>query len=152
MDMFDEAQALCGMIQMLGLTQEEVAKRLGVSQSYIANKIRLLRFSPYVREQIRISGLSERHARALLRLQGDEDILFYVKKIKEEALTVQTTEELVDAQLSHTEGGGVADAVSLLEQVIRSYADAIHQRGVRIKKVVEENDGSTTLSLTLEAI
>ena len=152
MDMFEEAQALCGMIQMLGLTQDEVAKRLGVSQSYIANKIRLLRFSPTVREQIRCSGISERHARALLRLQNDTDILFLVNKIKEEGLTVQTTEELVDAQIALCDGAGITGAVTLIERVMYSYTDAIHQKGVRIKKVVEESEGAVTLSYTVARI
>lgn len=151
MDMFEEAQALCGMIQMLGLTQDEVAKKLGVSQSYIANKLRLLRFSERVREQIRTGELSERHARALLRLHEDEDILLFIGKIKRESLTVQMTEELVEAHLSLCEGGGLSDVVALIERVVHAYTETIHQRGVRIKKVVEEGDGCTTLSFTLEA-
>ena len=152
MDMFEEAQALCGMIQMLGLTQEEVAKRLGVSQSYIANKLRLLKFSQRTREQIRTGELSERHARALLRLHEEEDILFFIKKIKEESLTVQTTEELIEAHLALDDGGGLSEVVALIERVVHAYSDTIHQRGVRMRKVVEERDGCTTLEFTLEAI
>ena len=152
MDMFEEAQALFGMIQMLGLTQEEVAKRLGVSQSYIANKLRLLRFSQRIREQIRAGQLSERHARALLRLHDDEDILFFIKKIKEDSLTVQTTEELVEAHLALLSSGGISDVVALIERVIHSYTETIRERGVRLKKTVEEGDGCATLSFRLEAI
>ena len=150
MDMFEEAQALCGMIQMLGLTQEEVAKKLGVSQSYIANKLRLLRFSPKAREQIQAGELSERHARALLRLQDEEDILFFIRKIKDESLTVQTTEDLVEAHLALTEGGGLSEVVALIERLVHAYGDTIHQRGVRVRKVVEEGERTVTLSFTLE--
>ena len=152
MDMFDEAQALCGMIQMLGLTQDEVAKRLGVSQSYIANKLRLLKLSPEVRERIRQGELSERHARALLRLSDERDILFLIDKIREDRLTVQSTEELVDAHLALACGGGVSEVAELIERVVRSYTEAIRDKGVKMRRVVEENGERATLTFTLEAI
>lgn len=152
MDMFEEAQALCGMIQMLGLTQEEVARKLGVSQSYIANKLRLLKFSQRAREQIRQGELSERHARALLRLHEEEDVLFFIRKIKEESLTVQMTEELVEAHLALTEGGGLSEVVALIERLVHAYTETIHQRGVRLKKVVEEGADGVSLTYTLQRI
>lgn len=152
MDMFDEARSLSGMIEMLGLTQDEVAKRLGVSQSYIANKLRLLKFSDAVREKIRKTHVSERHARALLRLCREEDILFFLDKIREDSLTVQCTEELVDAHLSVGDGGNVYEVVALIERVIHAYTETVCSQGVRMKKVVEEKDGAATLTLTLEAI
>lgn len=152
MDMFEEAQALYGMIQMLGLTQDEVARKLGVSQSYIANKLRLLKFSPRVREKIREGNLSERHARALLRLSLEEDILFLIEKIREDALTVQSTEEIVEAHLALFAGGGMADVVALIERVVHSYTETVHNKGFKIRKVVEEGDGEMTLTFTLQAI
>ena len=152
MDMFEEAQALSGMIQMLGLTQDEVAKKLGVSQSYIANKLRLLKFSPSVREKIRESGLSERHARALLRLPHDEDILFFVEKIRGDSLTVQSTEELVDAHLAFSDSSDISEVALLIERVVGSYMETIYSRGIRLKKIVEQGEDVATLTFHLEAI
>ena len=152
MDMFEEAQALCGMIQMLGLTQDEVARKLGVSQSYIANKLRLLKFSSRVREKIREGNLSERHARALLRLSCEEDILFLIEKIREDALTVQSTEEIVEAHLAFFAGGGMSDVAALIERVVHSYTETIHNKGFKVRKVVEEGEGEMTLTFTLQAI
>ena len=65
---FEEALAYQDVIQRFGLTQEELASLLGRQQSTIANKLRLLRLPPAVRDRIVAAGLSERHARALLRL------------------------------------------------------------------------------------
>ena len=74
MDMFDEAKAIRSTMELCHLTQGELARQLGVSQSYVANKLRLLKFSEKMTEKIRSSGISERHARALLRLvESDTD-------------------------------------------------------------------------------
>ena len=74
MDMFDEARAIRSTMELCHLTQGELARQLGVSQSYVANKLRLLKFSQKMTEKIRSSGISERHARALLRLiESDTD-------------------------------------------------------------------------------
>ena len=72
MDMFDEARAIRSTMELCHLTQSELARQLGVSQSYVANKLRLLKFSEKMAEKIRAAGLSERHARALLRLIESE--------------------------------------------------------------------------------
>ena len=150
MDMFEEANALLGMIRMLSLTQEEIAGRLGVSQSYVANKLRLLRFSPTVREKILAKGLSERHARALLRIEDEQAILSLIDQIEKDALTVQSTEELVEALLSLREKGGVIETVCLIERLVYSYMNTIRGLGVRIRKTVEEKEGVATLTFTVE--
>ena len=66
MDMFDEARAIKSTMQLCHLTQSELARQLGVSQSYVANKLRLLKLPEKVRRQILDCGLCERHARLLL--------------------------------------------------------------------------------------
>ena len=96
MNMFDEARALSGMLKMRGMTQAEIAKKLGVSQSYIANKIRLLKLSDKVQQKILDTGLCERQARQLLRLDAEEDILLAIEKIHESKLTVLEGEAVVD--------------------------------------------------------
>ena len=72
MNMFDEARALSGTIKMRGISQSEMAKMLGVSQSYIANKLRLLTLDDGLKAKICESNLTERHARAILRLRDAE--------------------------------------------------------------------------------
>ena len=96
MNMFDEARALRGMISMRNMTQGEIARKMGVSQSFVANKLRLLKFSEEIQGMILSFGLSERHARALLRLDDEHTIAEMAKKIRERGLTVAQSEAMVD--------------------------------------------------------
>ena len=66
---FEEAEAIRRLMDEWGVTQLEVAQRLGKAQSTVANKLRLLRLAPELRRRILAAGLTERHARALLRLE-----------------------------------------------------------------------------------
>ncbi len=68
---FEEAEGMRRVTELLGLTQEQLAEKLGKSQSAVANKMRLLQLSPYLREKILSARLSERHARALLSVEGE---------------------------------------------------------------------------------
>ena len=72
LDCWEEAQAIARLISRYGLCQEEAARRLGRAQPTVANKLRLLRLPEDVRALLRENGLTERHARALLRLQDPE--------------------------------------------------------------------------------
>ena len=83
------------LIRRYGLTQEEAANRLGKSQSTIANKLRLLRLTYEEQEWIVNAGLSERHARALLRIEDDALRHEALSKIISENLNTSQTDELV---------------------------------------------------------
>ena len=72
LDCWEEAQAIARLISRYGLSQEEAARRLGRAQPTVANKLRLLRLPEDVRALLRENGLTERHARALLRHQDPE--------------------------------------------------------------------------------
>lgn len=72
LDCWEEAQAIARLISRYGLSQEDAARRLGRAQPTVANKLRLLRLPEDVRALLRENGLTERHARALLRLQDPE--------------------------------------------------------------------------------
>ena len=92
---FEEAEGFKVLIEQFGMTQEEVAKKVGKSQSMVANKIRILRLSPKVRNEISTEILSERHLRALIRVEKEEDQLLLLEKIYENNLNVKQTEELI---------------------------------------------------------
>ena len=92
---FEEARGISRLIRRYGLTQEQAADKLGKTQSTIANKLRLLKLSSEEQEWIENAGLTERHARALLRID-DEDIRREVlSKIISDNLNVSQTEALV---------------------------------------------------------
>ena len=93
---FDEAAAIEKLISYYGLTQEEAASKLGKAQSTIANKLRILRLTASERDIIAKFNLTERHARALLRLGSAEDRLFILEKVAKLNLNVEKTEVLID--------------------------------------------------------
>ena len=109
MSMFDEARSLQIMMKMRGLSQGEVAKMLGTSQSYVANKLRLLGLDEELQMKIVATGLTERHARALLRL--DEKLRpEALDKICERRLTVRESEALVDFMNTHNLANEIGNA------------------------------------------
>ena len=98
-DFFEEAEGLARLLAEQNLTQEQAAATLGKTQSTIANKLRLLKLDPGLRAKIRKAGLTERHARALLRLpEGAAPTA--LSRILSQKLTVAATDRLVDRLLS----------------------------------------------------
>lgn len=93
---FEEATAIEKLIEFYGLTQEEAASKLGKAQSTVANKLRILRLSDTERDMISKFNLTERHARALLRLGSAQERLFLLEKIVKNKLNVEKTELLID--------------------------------------------------------
>lgn len=98
--MFEEARGILKLMRRYGFTQEETAKRLGKSQSSIANKLRLLRLTYEEQEWIVNSGLTERHARALLRIDNEEMRREALSKIVAEGLNTRQTDDLVNQMIN----------------------------------------------------
>ncbi|HIW58077.1 MAG TPA: ParB/RepB/Spo0J family partition protein [Firmicutes bacterium] len=92
----EEAEAYAALISEQGITQEQLAKELGKTQSTIANKIRLLKLSPKVRKILADNNLTERHARALLKLHNEKERVAALEIIVSKKLNVAKTEELVE--------------------------------------------------------
>ena len=99
LDCFEEAAAIARLISRYGLSQEQAAEKLGKSQSAVANKLRLLRLPGTVVELLQQGDLSERHARALLRLADEEEQLAAAKTIIARGLNVAQTEEYIELLL-----------------------------------------------------
>ena len=100
LDFIEEAVGLSRLIRMFGMSQEEAAKRIGKSQSAVANKLRLLKLPRDVLENLRSYGLSERHGRALLRLTDPNAQRMALEYIAANSLTVAATEEYIEALVS----------------------------------------------------
>lgn len=92
---FEVAESYKALIRDQGLTQTELASKVGKSQASVANKMRLLRLAPLVKKLIRDYDLSERHARALLLAGDEEKQLEAVKIVCRDNLNVTQTEELI---------------------------------------------------------
>lgn len=92
----EEAEGYNNLISDHGFTQEELASKIGKSQSTIANKIRLLKLPPLVKKILADNNLTERHARALLKLHDEQLQLKVLKNVCEKGLNVKRTEDLVE--------------------------------------------------------
>ena len=99
---FEEARGISKLIRRYGLTQEQAAVKLGKTQSTIANKLRLLRLSEEEQEWMEKAGLSERHARALLRIDNETVRREVLSRIITENLNVKQSERLVGIYLNST--------------------------------------------------
>lgn len=100
LNMFEQAEAFQRLIREFHLTQDEAARRVSMSQSAVANKLRILRLLPEERQKILEAGLTERHARALLKindltLRGD-----VLQHILDRKLNVSATETYIDNLLT----------------------------------------------------
>lgn len=96
---FEEASAIEKLIDFYGMTQEDAAIRLGKAQSTVANKLRLLKLTEREMELIVEGGLTERHARALLKLKTAEQRETAIERISKAGLNVERTETLVAQML-----------------------------------------------------
>ncbi len=99
LSLFDEAEAIAKLIDFYGMTQEDAAIKLGKSQPSIANKLRLLKLEKDVRDKVSEYGLTERHARTLLRLKCKGEQLDAVEAFNARKMNVEAAERYVDALL-----------------------------------------------------
>lgn len=143
----EEAEAYCTLIDEHGLTQEQLADKLGKGQSTIANKIRILRLSPEIRKVLTDNSLTERHARALLRLPEERQRLRVLKIITERGLNVAKTEELIDRLLSNPERPAIEPKnmrvfkdLRIFTNTIKQAVDMMKRSGISAKAKKCEND------------
>lgn len=123
LDFFEEANGFKRLIEQFGLTQEEAARKVGKTQSAVANKLRLLRLSQQNMELIRCNNLTERYARALLRLNDEADRINVTNYIIEHELNVSRTEEYIDEFLKAKENPQPVVEPESGKHVVRLFKD-----------------------------
>ncbi|MDP2891876.1 MAG: ParB/RepB/Spo0J family partition protein [Bacillota bacterium] len=100
---FEEAEGYQNLLRGHGMTQEELAEKLGKNQSTIANKLRILRLSPRIKTMVLSARLTERHARALLRVRDENLQAKLIAQIVKSCLSVKESENLIDRTLEKQE-------------------------------------------------
>ena len=146
LQMFEQANAIVNLLREWQITQEEAAKRLGMSQSYLANKIRLLKLSPEEQEEILKHHLSERHARALLRVDDMTLRQKLLATVIERGLNVAQTEELAAAALQPKKPAGkrkrtfIAKDIRLFINTIDHAVDAMKTAGIPAQTEKKETE------------
>ena len=102
LNMFEQAYGFRRLIENHGLTQDEVARKMSLSQSAVANKIRLLKLTDAEQRLVLERDLSERHARALLRLESPSARIEAINYIADSAMTVMNAEQYIDEILKRS--------------------------------------------------
>lgn len=143
---FEEASAMASLIDVFGMTQDEASGVFGLPRAAVAAKLRLLKLTPAEKMIITNSGVTERHARALLKICDAEKRLDVLRQVVRERLNVSQTEELVDKVLCPTEEkAGRKKRVTikdtrLIYNTLDKAIENIEKIGVPIEKTRSENE------------
>ena len=162
LDFIEEALGISQLIRMFGMSQEEAARRIGKSQSAVANKLRLLKLPSDVLESLRQNGLTERHGRALLRLPSPVAQRAALEYIVDNGLTVAATDAYIDALLSAPEEAEQKDEekpekrrtfvlkdVRVFLNTLSRSIDLMKQGGIDAGIQREETDDSLILTISI---
>lgn len=155
LDYIEEAEGLSRLMRLYGLNQEQAAQRVGKSQSAVANKLRLLRHSPKVLELLRRYQLSERHARALLKLPTEAERLEVLAAIVKQQLNVAKTEAYIDAYLEKQKQKEPKRGLrKLIVRDVRLFLNSVNHslelvRGAGIDAVSEQQETDSEIVLTI---
>ena len=147
LDFVEEAQGISRLMEEWAMSQEQVARLLGKSQSAVANKLRLLRHSPQVLQRLRESGLTERHGRALLKLPSESEKLVAISAITQQGMNVARTEKYIQELLNREEKTPQRVNVGAFLNNLSQSLARIQQSG--IPAVSERRDTENEIVLTI---
>ncbi len=147
----EEAEGYQNLMSDYGITQEELARKMGKSQSAIANKLRILKLSETVKNMLLENDLTERHARALLRLPEEEFQIDILYSVIEQALNVKKTEDLVEETLMQIRNDALKKGkqqkvqiyikdMRLITNTIRQAIDVMSKSGFNVVYDIDEKD------------
>lgn len=158
---FEEAEGYYNLIEDYNLTQEEIAKQVGKSQSSIANKLRLLKLDEEVVKILLDHNLSERHARALLKLPSTKLQLALLDKVIIQSLNVKKTEDLIESTLhkviNDDKTGSKQNAfvkrylkdIRIFTNTIKQGVDMMKESGLDVEYKLEENEDTYHISIVI---
>ena len=144
----EEAVAYAKLLELQGLTQEALAQRLGKNQSTIANKLRLLKLPEQIQEALLQKHITERHARALIKLKEEEAQLKLLQEIIEYELNVKQTEERINKLMSDQEKPkkkkpklkGINKDIRIAMNTIRQSLSMVSDTGIDIESDEQDLD------------
>ncbi len=155
LDYIEEAEGLLRLMRQYGMSQEQAAGKVGKSQSAVANKLRILRHGAAVLEKLRAYGLSERHARALLKLPSEEERLEVIEIIVQREMNVAKTESFIDTYLekkSEPKRGLrklIVRDVRLFLNSVNHSLELVRGAGIDAKAQQEETEHEIVLTIRL---
>lgn len=153
LDFVEQAQGMERLIRLFGLSQEECAGRLGLSQPAVANKLRLLRLPEDILSRLVEEGLTERHGRALLRLEGDEARRRALETMIRQRMTVAAAEQYVEGLLQPSEQKRhprfVMKDVRVFMNSLQKSVELMRRGGVDAEVSRRETEGELTVTIRI---
>ena len=149
LDFIEEARGISLLMEQCAYSQEQVAKVLGKSQSGVANKLRLLRHSPAVLEAIRGAELTERHARALLKLPSEQEKLQAIGVIARLSMSVARAEQYIESLLERQPTAQKKANIKTFLNGISKALGRIQQSGIPAISERRETGDSIVLTITI---
>ena len=149
LDFIEEALGISKLLEQWSMSQDQIARILGKSQSAVANKLRILRHSSRVLNAIREGNLTERHARALLKLPTEEEKLSAIAIIVQTGMSVARTESYIESRLANREPKQHrANVGTFLNNLSHSLAK-IQSSGIPAISERRETDSQIVLTITI---
>ena len=148
LDFIEEARGIRLLMEKWSISQEQVAKMLGKSQSAVANKLRLLRHSDKVLDALREAELTERHARALLKLPTETQKLAVIQTVRQLDMNVAKTENYIDSLLAEKTPKQKKPNVGAFIQNLTQALSKIQMAGISAISERKETENEIVLTIT----
>jgi ParB family chromosome partitioning protein len=148
LDFIEEARGVALLMEKWNLSQEQTAKFLGKSQSAVANKLRLLKHSQPVLEELRRRGLTERHARALLKLPSENQKMAVIATIAQLDMNVARTEQYIESLLQDKTPREKKPNVGAFIQNLTQALSKIQLSGISAVSERKETENEIVLTIT----
>ena len=149
LDFIEEALGIQRLLRDWDMSQEQAARMLGKSQSSVANKLRILKHSEAVLLRIRETGLTERHARALLKLPGEPETLGAIAEIARQGMSVARAESYIDSLLAAPRTPARKANVSSFLNSLTQSLQKIQSSGISAVSERRETDSQIVLTITI---
>ena len=149
LDYIEQARGISRVMEQWSMSQEQAAQLLGKSQSAIANKLRLLRHSNAVLQRLRETGLTERHARALLKLDTETDKLKAIETIHRLGMSVARTEQYIESLLEERSATPRKPDISSFLRSVSQTLTRIQSSGIAAVSERRETEDRIVLTITI---
>ena len=149
LDYIEQARGICRVMDQWNMSQEQVAQLLGKSQSSVANKLRLLKHSEQVLQLLREKNLTERHARALLKLPTEAEKCMVIERIHSLSMSVARAEQYIDSLLRQQEEKPKNADISAFLRNISQTMSRIQSSGVAAISERRETEKQIVVTITI---
>ena len=149
LDFVEEARGISRLMELCAMSQEQAAKAIGKSQSSVANKLRILKHSPRVLDALREGNLTERHARALLKLSTESEKLRAIETIVKMEMSVARTERYIETLLTEKHPPQHRANISHFLNNLNQSLARIQLSGIPAVSERRETDSQIVLTITI---